>query len=234
MGSVIRAGFPLCKGEKRRQLQPHPKPAVRHRGLAIYHHTGAFFVVVCRPLRTVDQILIITFCVCRDNGDDLTEGDIHVLNEKINKRKKKEKKKELGDSHIGDNETLLNGIDLLEYLNLVQSKGSTRLRPMCAFFIGILPFIPTSVLCERSFSVYNTIMRSDRTTLGNEVVADCVLLKSYNQVPIFDVTGLNSACFEIDDYRHIYPYVVCTHIREQQDKRVENLRGVCKRKYMGN
>jgi hypothetical protein len=173
--------------------------------------------------------------MCRENGDEVPEADIFSLNTKISERKANDYKKRHGFSHIDGDERLLHGTDVLDYFYLVQQKGNAKLRPMCDLFLGILPFIPTSVLCESSFSVYNTIMRADRTSLGNDVVSACVLLKSHNQVPIYDINNNmdECECFQIGDYRHIYPYTTVTHIAAIQADKIASLRRVCKNKYGG-
>ena len=156
---------------------------------------------------------------------------MNILNYSITERKNEDKKKrrtERGE-HVGKSFLLLNGVDLLSYVYTVEAHGNVKLRPMCAFFMGILSFIPTTVLCETSFSVYNTIMRSDRTSLRNSVMSDCTFLKSYNQLPIYDPT--NTRCFKVDDFKHIYPYVACTHCAETQTTKIDKLRVVCRRKY---
>ena len=190
-------------------------------------------------MKYINILTCVLYCECRDEGDGVNRSDMDSLNERIRLRKKKLKNAEV----VGSDMTLLNGDDVLDYFLLVQDKGTSTLRPMCDLFLGILPFIPTSVLCERSFSVYNGIMRSDRTSMSNEVVDACVILNSYNLVPVFDVNDINHdinagrrvpmKVFNLHEHRHLFPFLNHHHGTEQERLRTLNeLRTVCRRRFI--
>ena len=135
----------------------------------------------------------------------------------------------LSENYCGE----LDGHQLLVYFQDVLERGDLQCRPMCLFFIPLMAFIPTSVLCERSFSIYNSAMRSDRSSLGNQNVESYLILKS-GQKRMFDETFENkeidkaeqkkfnnSAKFDVMAYKHLFPFVVRSGRIEYQDVAIE-------------
>ena len=117
---------------------------------------------------------------------------------------------------------LKNNGDILAYYQLLIQHGNTSIIPFCQFAIAVLPFMPTSVICEASFSQYNSTMRADRSRMDEKNMAAYVILK---------YAKTRMASFQVPRIKHLLKFVNKEGDRSKQEGNLKKARAACKLKY---
>ena len=95
----------------------------------------------------------------------------------------------------------------------------SALTPMVVFVLRILPFIPTTVICECGFSKYNTNMRADRGSMHNSN-AESYMMMSDRSVPMEN--------FKSEVYSHIYSLFHKSGNSDYQEQLHQQCRETCR------
>jgi hypothetical protein len=110
------------------------------------------------------------------------------------------------------------------FRRIITTSSDSALRPFLQLGLAILPWIPTSVGCESSFSDHNNTLRVDRSCLSRENTEAYIILKSSN---------LSICSFSLDAFKHLLPFITREGDVKKQEPHIVGARKASKRRYAG-
>ena len=144
-------------------------------------------------------------------------------------------------------------LDGMAYFNALAT-GPLDYQPAVILAYGLMPLIPTSVICETTFSKYNKSMRNDRSTMGERNIEAYLLLTEYPYHMRREATKVKTERmmrgkkrkrdeegaqdgedkrFNVYRVRHLFPFYSKECDPKKQRPRMEKARAKCRERYRG-